>query len=113
VFSDFKRVIYVDRLPPVSALDSFKQAGGAAEAVIRSTDLTADRIHVFENLPAGTTDEAVAQMAAEGKGRCDRIDRALFRRRIGGLAAGSHNLTIATFENTGTRSIQRVQVQLQ
>ena len=49
-------------------------------------------------------------MVEGGQGRCDRIDRALFRGALRDVAPGSASLTIVTFEPTGTRNIQRVTV---
>ena len=111
VFSDFKKVIYIDRLPPVSEFDSFRPAEGNAaetEVLIRSTDQTADTVHVFANLPAGTTEAQILADVTAGKGRLERFDRALFRGRLQDLPPGSNTLTIVTFESTGTRSIRRI-----
>jgi hypothetical protein len=111
VFSDFKKVIYVDRLPPVSQFDSFHPIASAPndrEVWIRSVDLTADAVHVFANLPAATTDAQILAMTENGGGRLDRIDRALFKGVLRNLPRGSNALTIVTFEPSGTRSIKRV-----
>jgi alpha-amylase len=111
VFADFKKVIYLDRQPPVSAIDSVGRipAAPAEHAVrIRSTDLTAERVHVFAGLAAATPDSEVLAMAAAGKGRCDRIDRALFKAVLRDLPSGDNTLTIVTFESTGTHNVQRL-----
>jgi hypothetical protein len=111
VFSDFKKVIYIDRLPPVSEFDSFRPVEGNAaetEVLIRSTDQTADTVHVFVNLPASTTEAQILADVNAGKGRLERFDRALFRGRIQDLPRGLNTLTIVTFESTGTRSIRRI-----
>src|SRR2546422_8354647 len=111
VFSDFKKVIYIDRLPPVSEFDSFRPVEGNAtetEVLIRSTDQTADSVHVFANLPASMTEAQILAEVNAGKGRLERFDRALFRGRLQGLPRGTNTLTIVTFEFTGTRSIKRV-----
>ena len=111
VFSDFKKVIYIDRLPPVSEFDSFRPVEGNAaetEVLIRSTDQTADTVHVFANLPASTTEAQILADVTAGKGRLERFDRALFRGRLQDLPPGPNTLTIVTFEFTGTRSIRRI-----
>jgi hypothetical protein len=111
VFSEFKKVIYVDRLPPDSAFDSFHPVPSAPrdkEVWIRSLDLTADSVHVFPNLPASTTDAQVLAMAEEGRGRLDRLDRALFKGILRNLPVGTQSLTIVTFEINGTRGVKRV-----
>jgi len=110
VFSDFKKTIYVDRLPPSSSFDSFhpREAAGEAEVWIRSIDGTADRVHVFANLPPQTDDAAVLAMVKEGKGLLTRVDGGMFKGVLQQLRTGANTLTIVTFEPTGTRSIKRV-----
>jgi hypothetical protein len=111
VFSEFKHVIYIDRFPPVSEVDSLHPLGsgpGGREVWIRSVDFTADRVHVFPNLPDTTTEPAILEMAADGRGRCERIDRALFKGTLKGLSNGKNTLAIVTFERTGTHSVKRV-----
>jgi hypothetical protein len=111
VFSDFKKVIYIDRRPPESAFDSFHPIDGAAndrETWIRSIDLTADSVHVFANLPAATTEAEILTMVNDGRGRAERIDRGIFKTVLRNLPQGANTLTIVTLEATGTRSIKRV-----
>ena len=50
-----------------------------SRSLVRSQDATADGVHVLANVPASTTDAAILTMVEGGQGRCDRIDRALFR----------------------------------
>jgi hypothetical protein len=64
-------------------------------------------MHVFADLPPGTTDAQVLAMIPGGTGQGERIDRTLFKRTLRGLTSGSHALTIVAFEPTGTRSITR------
>ncbi len=111
VFSEFKKVIYIDRVPPVSAFDSFhplESAPGNAEVWIRSVDFTAERVHAFANLPGTMSEAQVLSSAAGGQGRLERMDRALFKGTLQNLLTGNNTLTIVTFEPTGTRSVQRV-----
>jgi alpha-amylase len=111
VFSDFKKVIYIDRSPPVSAFDSFHPIESAPEDTevwIRSLDSTADRIHAFANLSSTMAESEVLALVAEGQGRLERIDRALFKGTVRGLAKGDNTLMIVTFEPSGTHSVQGV-----
>ena len=110
VFSEFKRVIYIDRAPPVSAVEGFRPSASTpsdTEVRIRSVDLTADNVHVFANLPT-TTDADVMRLVSAGQGALQRVDRALFTGTLHGLGQGTHTLTIVTFRSTGSRNIQRV-----
>jgi hypothetical protein len=114
VFSEFKKVIYVDRSPPVSAFDSFPAVKSGDNRVrIKSQDFTADRVHVFAALPAAMTEAEILAAAAEGKGRLNRIDRALFEGTVPGVKKGSNQLTIVTFEPGGTHNVQRVTASLE
>jgi hypothetical protein len=111
VFSEFKRVIYLDRMPPESALDGVHPvASGDVEVLIRSVDLTADSVHAFPNLTAETSDAQILAMTADGRGRLERIDRALFKGTVRNLPPGEGSLTVVTFESTGTHGIQRMPV---
>lgn len=115
VFQDFKRVIYVDRQPPDSALDSLGPVqSGSKDALvaIRSVDATADAVHVLANLPATTTDGQLLAAARQGKGRLDQSDRTLFTGRLNGLLHGNNTLAIVTFESNGTAGIKRVTASL-
>ena len=107
VFADFKRVIYVDRLPPRCRVDAVRPAGGGVDIEMRSVDRTADGVHGFVDLPATTTQQAILARVDHGEGRLDRVDRDLFRMHLAGVPSGSHLLTIVTFEPTGTRGVQR------
>jgi glycosidase len=110
VFSDFKRVIYIDRLPPRSRVASIREAGGGVDVDVRSVDSTADGMHVLVDVPATTTKQAILARVGEGEGKLDRIDRDLFRVHLADLPRGPHVLTIVTFEPTGTSNIQKEQV---
>jgi len=110
VFTDFRLSIYVDRLPAVSAIDSFSPiAVGVNEnrlAVVRSIDKTADNVHVFLDLPAALTDAQVLSMVG-GASQGDRVDRDLWTKDFSGLTSGNHVLTTVSYEITGRASVQR------
>jgi glycosidase len=107
VFSDFKRVVYVDRVPPKSRVESVRPAGGGIDIDVRSIDGTGERVYAFVDLPANMSEQAILARVDNGEGQLARVDRDLFRAHFTGLASGSHALTIATFEPTGRRNIQR------
>ena len=111
IFTDFKETIYVDRLKPVSAVESFKPyAGGSGEQdrdlVVRSADQTADNVHVLFDLPAALTDQQVMAMI-NGNTQADRLDRDLWKKGKAGLVSGNHVATVVTFEITGNSNVQR------
>ena len=113
VYSSFKEVIYVDRLPPVSAVDGFRPFESAPhvpedrDLFIRSVDLTADNVNVFLDEPAGMPDDGFIQRALAGEGHAEQIDRDLFAYGFRGLTHGNHVGTVVTFEPTGTVNVQR------
>jgi hypothetical protein len=55
---------------------------------------------------------SILAAAAEGKGRVNRIDRALFEGTVPGVKKGSNQLTIVIFEPGGTHNVQRVTASL-
>jgi alpha-amylase len=111
VYSSFKKALYIDRLPPESALEAFNPIqSGVNEnrrAVVRSTDFTADSVHVFLDLPAALSDAQVLSMVGGGN-RADKIDRDLFTRDFSALTHGNHVLTVVSFEPSGNSSVLRV-----
>jgi glycosidase len=111
VYSDFKQVIYVDRLAPQSAIDSFAPfTAGVNEnrdLVVRSLDKTANAVHVMLDLPAGLSDSQVLAMVGGGN-QAASIDRDLFKYGFFNVSSGNHVATVVTYEPTGTYNIQRV-----
>ena len=70
VFTDFKRTIYVDRLPPVSAIASFDPYAtdpnnpNNRDLIVESIDRTANEVHVLLDLPANKTQAEILQMVS-------------------------------------------------
>lgn len=110
VYSSFKKVIYLDRLPPESAVESFtpfvEQYQDNRKLLVRSIDQTANSVHVFLDLPAGLDDEEVAALVGGGS-QSIQIDRDLFQKDYLNLTHGNHVVTVVSFERTGTRNVQR------
>lgn len=113
VFTDFKKTIYVDRLPPeseVASFDAFASNPGNPnnrDLIVRSVDATADSVHVFLDLPATMTEAQILAQVGSGN-QAGAYDRDLFKRGFTNLPTGNHVATIVTFEPTGNKSIQRV-----
>jgi len=110
IFTDWREVVYIDRLPPVSAVESFFPAvAGINEnrgLLVRSLDLTADSVHVLMDLGAGLSEAEVLALVGAAN-RADALDRDLFKRYVAGLTHGHHVATVVTWEMTGNRSVQR------
>ena len=120
VFTDFRRTIYVDRLPPDAEIVSFEayatEPGNPnnRDLIVRSVDGTADNMHMYFDLPANMSDAeifALTQMGVNDAGQFDR-DSFVFgfdgtTTTTGGVSTGNHVTTVVTFEPTGTYNIQR------
>lgn len=111
VFDELKRVIYIDRLDPLAEVYELKAVNapgsGDHDVVIESTDLTADSMHVFLNLPATMSDADIMLMAQASQGEADRVDVGLFKRYFDSIPEGNNVLTVVTFEPTGNSNVQR------
>jgi hypothetical protein len=73
---------------------------------VRSTDQTADNVHVLFDLPAATTEPQILAMI-NGNTQGDRLDRDLWKKGKAGLVSGNHVATVVTYEMTGTFNVQR------
>ena len=110
VFTDWREAIYVDRLPPETAAAGTNFLPGRPDDLrqflVRSTDKTAENVHVFLDLPADVSDaEILAQISS--RNRAGQIDRDLFAFGFGDLKDGNHVLTAVAFEPTGNLSVTR------
>jgi hypothetical protein len=111
VFTDFKRTIYVDRLPPEAAVVSFSPYASAPndpnnrDLIVRSVDQTADNIHILLDLPANLTESQILALVNSGN-RAGYYDRDQFIRGFG-VNYGNHVATVVTYEPTGNYNIQR------
>ncbi|MFM7206747.1 MAG: autotransporter-associated beta strand repeat-containing protein [Planctomycetaceae bacterium] len=111
VFSEFKQVLYVDRLKPESAFDQYKPfAGGAGnnDVWLKSTDGTADKVNVFQNVPATVSDATILAWVNAGQGATDKLDRDIFKTGFFGVPNGNNTYTVVTREITGSSNIQRI-----
>jgi alpha-amylase len=109
VFTEFRRTIYVDRLAPQSTLAGFGAFGpnSTRDFQVRSTDLTADSVHVLLNLGAALTDTEILGLVGGGN-KAEQIDRDLFSLVRSNVISGNHVATVVTFEVTGRYSILRL-----
>ena len=106
VFTDFKRTIYVDRLPPEAAVVSFDPYATSPnnpnnrDLIVESTDQTADNMHIFLDLPSGITNATVLLMALNGQNDAGEYDRDKWIYGFPNVATGNHVATVVTFEPT-------------
>ena len=113
IYSSFKKVIYVDRLPPNSAVEGFQPFDNAPDVpedqdlLVRSVDQTASDVNVFLDQPAATADSEFIARAMGGENHAEQIDRDLFVFGFLGLTHGNHAVTVVTFEPTGNVNVQR------
>ena len=111
IYSSFKESIYVDRLKPESGVRSFDPVvAGVNENIdlrLESTDLTANSVHVFWDLPASLTESEILGML-DGQSQTNQIDRDLFSRQFNNVTSGNHVATVVTFEQTGNFNVQRL-----
>jgi alpha-amylase len=111
VFTEFKRVVYIDREPPVSTIESMRRTpNGELEVLVASKDRTANSVHVLANVPATLDDTAVVGLTTDGRGTGEPFGGGVFRTLLRNAAAGNTTLTVVTFEPTGTRKVQRLNV---
>lgn len=110
IWETFRKVIYVDRVPPPMTLRFPGQTGSGDvqsseyEVVLDCTDATANTVHVLADF-AG--DDAAALAAVSAANRASRVDRAEFRFGWTGITPGIHSLTAVAFEETGNASVTR------
>lgn len=107
VWTDFRRVIYLDRERPESELDSINDLGGNSRQVrVRSTDGTADSVHVFLDLPQNFTESQILNLVS-GNNKAGQIDRDLFAFGFNNVSSGNHVVTTVTYEISGNYKVQR------
>jgi alpha-amylase len=110
IYSEFKDVIYVDRLKPISAVDSFVpiQPGinQNLRITIRSVDQTANNVHVLWDVGANISDSAIRNMIS-GSTQSTNIDTDLWTKDLTGATDGNHVATVVTFEPDGNFNVQR------
>ncbi|MEO1495752.1 MAG: alpha-amylase family glycosyl hydrolase [Planctomycetota bacterium] len=113
VFTDFREVIYVDRLPPEAEVVSFEPFASSPEnpndrdLIVRSTDGTADNMHIFLNLPEAMSDADVLQMALNGENDAGEYDANDWIFGFFDVTTGNQAVTVVTFEPTGNTNVQR------
>jgi len=110
IYTDLKKVIYVDRIPPSSQIAGLTQiqVGNTKNVNVqtRSLDLTADNVQVFTDLGSALTDQQVLAMI-NSNSASTQTDRDLFSKDFTNVTTGTHVLSIVTREITGNYAIVR------
>lgn len=110
VYSEFKQVLYVDRLPPeatIEGLEPFGTITGSNDVKVRSVDGTAESVHIFPNVAATVSEATLLGWANAGLNRADQLDGDLFKRGFFSTPNGNNTYTVVTREITGTTNVQR------
>lgn len=109
LYTDFRKVIYVDRVPPPMELAGMTAvcSAGLANLTVRNPDFTASKVYAFLDLaegaplpPLNTSLTVIAQ------------DRGRWRVAANGLSKGLHTLTVVAIESPGgvdlSQSVTRI-----
>lgn len=109
VYSDFRKVIYVDRVPPPSAVSGITQTGSGAgrtiNARIQSLDQTGDSVHILVDTGAALNEAQILALVNNGN-KATRSDQDLFDGSAT-VTNGTHAMTVVMYEPTGNYSILR------
>ncbi|MBI4578870.1 MAG: hypothetical protein HY718_04155, partial [Planctomycetes bacterium] len=101
IFNTFRKVLLVDRLPPAMALVAPAATeiitASAYPFVVRSSDRTANRVHIFLDRQPGTD---LVALANANQGLATQSDRDQFGLFLTGMGAGHHRLDVVAFEPT-------------
>ncbi|MFT3786233.1 MAG: hypothetical protein QM770_08715 [Tepidisphaeraceae bacterium] len=111
VYQDFRKTIYVDRFAPESTIDSvgqmpYQSASTLRDVRIKSTDGTADSVHVLFDVPVNLSDAQVLSLVAPGN-KADAIDAGLFGKATSNVGSGLHTVVSVTYEPTGRYKVHR------
>lgn len=105
LFREFRKAIYVDRLPPTSTIvDPGVLPEGTAQLLVTAIpDRTVTRVHMILNPPNVSNPVSLANILTN---QATRIDRLEWRRTVSGLQPGNNSLLVISFEETGNANAQ-------
>lgn len=112
VFTDFKKVVYLDRVAPPAAVVSFAPYASDPnnpnnrDLIVKSVDATANNMHFFLDLPVNLTNTQILAMVGSGS-QANAYDRDQWIRGWSNINYGNHVATVVTYEPTGNYNIQR------
>jgi glycosidase len=102
IYTEFRKVIYVDRQPPAVTLADAAVPITSPIAPLRvtTTDRTVNRVHILINPPAG---DPLTMVNASNQ--ATRYDRFEWRRTPTSLVAGQNTVVLVAFELDGRSSV--------
>jgi hypothetical protein len=108
LYTQFRKVAYIDRLPPaVTLADAATPIEDPIHTFrVTTSDRTVQRVHIFVNLPPGT-DPLPLVSASNQMSRYDRFE---YRRQFSGLVTGTNTVTLVAFELSGRSSVTTTNV---
>jgi hypothetical protein len=107
VYSSFKKVIYVDRLPAVTTIAGVVNTGNNDRALrVNNPDGTVDSFHAFLDLGATLTDAQILSLVGSASQGAN-IDTNLFSKTFPNVGTGNHNLVYVAYEPSGRVAIER------
>lgn len=104
ILKEFRKVIYVDRLPPsVQFVQPANNeiATASFAFTVNSSDRTVNKVHIIANVPQGT-DPLTLVSAANAATQKDRFT---WTRAISSLPSGANTITTVAFELSGRSSV--------
>ena len=107
IFKDFRKVIYIDRLPPQTELLTPTQSGSGDitssnfQVLVEAGDATVTAVHVFFDQHANSPFITWAQA---GQGAMTR-DGMTFSTTVRGAINGNHRLDIVAFDERGSATV--------
>ncbi len=113
IFTDFRRTVIVDRLPPESEFISFEPFSNLPDnpenrdVLIRSVDGTANKVSIFRDLGANFSEQSLLTFAQAGFDAAEQFDSAQWLRGFENLASGNHAFTVVMVEETGGTTLRR------
>jgi alpha-amylase len=108
LYTQFRKVVYVDRLPPsVTLADAVVPIENPIHTFrVTTTDRTVQRVHIFVNLPNGTDPLPLVSPSNQ----MSKYDRWEYRRQFSGLQTGTNTVTLVAFELSGRSSVTTTNV---
>ncbi len=110
VFTEFRKVIYVDREPPavslvVPANNEIVTPGFAARVI--AGDRPTNSVYVFQNLAPGIDPRQDPATYFVPANQATQYDRSEWRRNFANVPLGPNSFTVVAFELSGSSTLQR------